>query len=112
MKGDIDGSLGCRREGDNNDTFVSLSSNMILYADNRSYDVAMQLSLSAQEKRTQRDRKEQEEHMLQEFENLLVQVKQMPNYSVLIEWGSLGSFVTLSSGIQNFHISRGSITLL
>ncbi len=72
----------------------------------------VQLIISAQEKCSQRDYKEQGEHVLQEFENLLVQVKQMPNYSVLIEWGSLGSFVTLSSGIQNFHISRGSITLL
>ena len=34
MKGDIDGSLGCMGEGVANDTFVSLSSNMILYADN------------------------------------------------------------------------------
>jgi hypothetical protein len=70
MKGDFDGGLGCRGEGDANDTNVSLLSNMIWYADNNSYDVVAQLSVSAQEKRSQRDRKEQEEHVLQEFEKL------------------------------------------
>ena len=38
----------------------------------------LQMNVSAQERRSQRDRAEQEENVLQEFENLLVAVKQTP----------------------------------
>ena len=38
----------------------------------------LHMNVSAQERRSQRDRAEQEENVLQEFENLLVAVKQTP----------------------------------
>ena len=52
----------------------------------------LQMNASAQERRSQRDRAEQEENVLQEFENLLVAVKQTPRLWRISRMGFLREF--------------------
>jgi len=71
---------------------------------------ATQLNVSAQERWSQRDRAEQEENVLQEFENLLVEVKQTPKLWRVSRMGFLREFCSFVIRNTKFPFQYGGNT--
>jgi hypothetical protein len=70
----------------------------------------LQMNVSAQERRSQRDRAEQEENVLQEFENLLVAVKQTPRLWRVSRMGFLREFCSFVERNPDFSFQHGDNT--
>jgi len=70
----------------------------------------LQMNVSAQERRSQLDRAEQEENVLQEFENLLVAVKQTPRLWGLSRLGFLREFCIFVERNSDFPFQHGNNT--
>jgi hypothetical protein len=70
----------------------------------------LQMNVSAQERRSQRDRAEQEENVLQEFENLLVAVKQTPRLWGVSRTGFLREFCSFVERNPDFLFQHGNYT--
>ena len=66
----------------------------------------LQTNASAQERRSQRDRAEQEENVLQEFENLLVAVKQTPRLWRVSRMGFLREFCSFVLMMKHTQAAR------
>ena len=70
----------------------------------------LQMNVSAQERRSQRDRAEQEENVLQEFENLLVAVKQTLRLWGVSRMGFLREFCSFVERNPDFPFQHGNNT--
>jgi hypothetical protein len=68
------------------------------------------VDMTAQERRSQQDHKEQEENILQEFENILVQVKKTPKLWCLDRMGFLWEFCSFVERSPEFPHQRGDNT--
>ena len=70
----------------------------------------LQMNVSAQERRSQRDRAEQEGNVLQEFENFLVAVKQTPRFWGISRMGFLREFCSFVERNHDFPFQHGDNT--
>jgi hypothetical protein len=70
----------------------------------------VQMNASAQERRSQRDRAEQEENVLQEFENLLVTIKHTPRLWCVSRMGFLREFCSFVERDPDFPFQHDDNT--